>query len=591
MVSSRRPELLDLVAVTARSGEPAVHVGDVGTVVELLAPDGVEVEFLTPDGRTRHVGSFPVDGVLTLNHGGDRHYNTDLIGDEAIGWARRHVIKYGDTDMLPAAFEYGVLAGPAWQAIFDELRRTNFAAHAHRPFRRYLVPKHGGGFRIAHRLDPIDAVIYSAVAYEMSAAIESHRGRAERNVASSYRVDAAEDGRLYSDRSGWTEYASRSLKLARQYDYVLETDIADFYRRISHDGLAQALRETGIPEPRIESLGRFLGCFESGQREGLPVGPAASHLLAEACLRRVDRMLLAKGCAFARYVDDFRVFSNDHSSAVTASHELAQYLDASYRLAVQDSKTAVRRTTELLQLRLANPERSKDEEQRLALLIAEMREDGGYATEVEEWDDDDSRRPLCSGLAELVSGALGGDPIRFGTIRHALRRAHSLRVPALEEALVDNLEALAPILRDVCNYLVSTFPKDVPCARAIGDRLIDLASASDYAAFPYVQLWVLHTLCERPTASTYEAVADLAQKAEPELGIRPQALVATAFGRADWVRERAGTAMDLEHWDRRALIWAGQALPGKERRAWLAPFARAEDPLERAVASHVLGTR
>lgn len=595
MVSSRRPELLDLVAVTATSGEPVVQVGDVGTVVELLHPDGVEVEFLTADGRTRHVGSFPIHGVLTLNHGGDKHSNKDLIGDEAIGWARRHVIKYGDTDMLPDAFEYDVLAGSAWQAVYDELRRTNFAAHAHRPFRRYLVPKHGGGFRIAHRLDPIDAIIYSAAAYEMSADVESHRGRVERSVASSYRVDASDDGRLYSDRSGWTEYASRSLKLAHRYDYVLETDIADFYSRISHDGLAQALRETGITEARIESLRRFLGCFGSGQREGIPVGPAASHLLAEACLRRVDRMLLAKGCEFARYVDDFRVFSNDHGAAVTASYELAQYLDASYRLAVQDSKTVVRRTTDLLRLRLENPDRSKDEgkEQRLARLIAEMREGTGYETDADadEWGDDDARRPVCRGLAEQVSRALEGDPIRFGSIRHALRRARSLRVPALEKALVDNLGALAPILRDVCNYLVRAFPKDEQPAREIGDRLISLALTSDYTAFPYVQLWVLHTLCERPAASTYEAVADLARMAEPELGIRPQALAAKAFGRADWVRERKGTAGELEHWDRRALIWAGQILPRKERLGWIAPFERAEDPLDRAVAHHVLGAR
>lgn len=118
--------------------------------------------------------------------------------------------------------------------------------------------------------------------------------------------------------------------------------------------------------------------------------------------------------------------------------------------------------------------------------------------------------------------------------------------------------------------------------------MIDFASASDYAAFPYVQLWILHTLCERPSASTYETVAELAQKAAPELGIRPQALAAKAFGRADWVRERKDTAMDLEHWDRRALIWAGQILPPKERHAWLSPLEQAEDPLDRAVACHVL---
>lgn len=593
--SRRRPELLDLVAVTATSGEPAVQVGDVGTVVELLHPDGVEVEFLTSEGRTRHVGSFPVRSVLTLNHGGDKHYDTDLIGERSIRWARQHVINYGDTDILPNAFEYSVLAGPAWEAVYDELRGTNFAAHAHRPFRRYLVPKHGGGFRIAHRLDPIDAIIYSAAAYEMSADIESHREREEHSLASSYHVDATEDGRLYSGHSGWTDYNSRSQELARRYDFVLETDIADFYSRISHDGLAQALRETGVSEARIESLERFLGCLEAGQREGIPVGPAASHLLAEACLGRVDRMLLAKGCEFVRYVDDFRVFSNDHSAAVTASYELAQYLDASYRLAVQDSKTVVRPTADLLRNRLAHAQRAKDEdkEQRLTRLIAEMREHAGYETDAEEWGwgDDDSRRSLCSGLAELVSEALAGNPIRFGTIRHALRRAHSLRIPALEKALIDNLGVLAPVLRDVCNYLVSTFPKDRRRARAIGDGLIGLASASDYTAFPYVQLWVLHTLCARPAASTYEAVADLAQKAESELGIRPQALAARAFGQADWVRERKGTAMDLEHWDRRALIWAGQTLPRKERHAWLAPFEQAHDPLDRAVASHVLGAR
>ena len=72
MVAKRSPELFDVVTITATSGEPTVQVGDVGTVVELLHPDGVELEFLTPDGRTRHVGSFPVHGVLTLDHDDDR---------------------------------------------------------------------------------------------------------------------------------------------------------------------------------------------------------------------------------------------------------------------------------------------------------------------------------------------------------------------------------------------------------------------------------------------------------------------------------------------------------------------------------------
>ena len=46
MISSRRPKLLDLVAVLKRPPDVDVEVGDVGTVVELLPPDGFEVEFL-----------------------------------------------------------------------------------------------------------------------------------------------------------------------------------------------------------------------------------------------------------------------------------------------------------------------------------------------------------------------------------------------------------------------------------------------------------------------------------------------------------------------------------------------------------------
>jgi hypothetical protein len=67
MPQSRQPKLLDLVAVLKEPPDADVEVGDVGTVVELLPPDGLEVEFLDCDGRTRCVATLSVDEVLTLN--------------------------------------------------------------------------------------------------------------------------------------------------------------------------------------------------------------------------------------------------------------------------------------------------------------------------------------------------------------------------------------------------------------------------------------------------------------------------------------------------------------------------------------------
>ena len=66
-MGTRNPILLDMVAVLAAPDDAAVEVGDVGTIVELLAPDAVEVEFLSRDGRTRAVATLPVTDLLVLN--------------------------------------------------------------------------------------------------------------------------------------------------------------------------------------------------------------------------------------------------------------------------------------------------------------------------------------------------------------------------------------------------------------------------------------------------------------------------------------------------------------------------------------------
>jgi len=67
MTARRRPKLLDVIAVLNAPPDAMIDVGDVGTVVELLPPDAVEVEFLGRDGRTRAVATLPVADLLVLN--------------------------------------------------------------------------------------------------------------------------------------------------------------------------------------------------------------------------------------------------------------------------------------------------------------------------------------------------------------------------------------------------------------------------------------------------------------------------------------------------------------------------------------------
>jgi hypothetical protein len=67
VTSARTPQLLDLVAVLQPPPGTDVAVGDVGTVVEVLPPDGVEIEFLDRTGSTLCVATLPVADVLVLN--------------------------------------------------------------------------------------------------------------------------------------------------------------------------------------------------------------------------------------------------------------------------------------------------------------------------------------------------------------------------------------------------------------------------------------------------------------------------------------------------------------------------------------------
>ena len=60
--------VLDVVALLCDQPDRRLLKGDVGTVVEVLAPDVFEVEFLDPSGRTVAVEELSRDVLLLLRH-------------------------------------------------------------------------------------------------------------------------------------------------------------------------------------------------------------------------------------------------------------------------------------------------------------------------------------------------------------------------------------------------------------------------------------------------------------------------------------------------------------------------------------------
>ena len=61
-------KLLDVVALTQELPEKALQLGQVGTIVEVLAPDVYEVEFANSEGRTYAELAVNAEKLLVLHY-------------------------------------------------------------------------------------------------------------------------------------------------------------------------------------------------------------------------------------------------------------------------------------------------------------------------------------------------------------------------------------------------------------------------------------------------------------------------------------------------------------------------------------------
>ena len=97
--------------------------------------------------------------------------------------------------------------------------------------------------------------------------------------------------RFFSD-GAWRAFQEESLERSRHKSHVLTCDIADFYARVYHHRLDNALRAVDAQSDIPWRLLKLLNAFSNNTSYGLPVGGPAARILAELLLNRVDRLLV-----------------------------------------------------------------------------------------------------------------------------------------------------------------------------------------------------------------------------------------------------------------------------------------------------------
>lgn len=210
----------------------------------------------------------------------------------------------------------------------------------------------------ATQIDPLwNAYLLSAT---INVATQIEDRRLPDDYVTSHRLEPSfPDGRLFHE-DGYLTFLERSRSEASTATHVVVTDIADFYGRVYHHRLENALEALPKVGGLQKKVNAVLGRIAGNKSYGLPVGGPASRLLAELLLDRTDHLLLAKRIRFVRYADDYRMFAKSEDDAHGQLAILAEVLAVNEGLSLQKAKTRVMTTAEFLAtLNITSPHDSK----------------------------------------------------------------------------------------------------------------------------------------------------------------------------------------------------------------------------------------
>lgn len=225
-----------------------------------------------------------------------------------------------------------------WQENLDRLSylvRTN-TYHPNRP-RRFRVLKKDGGWRELAILTVSDRVLQRATLNVLAPAFEqvflqgSYGYRPERGV-----MQAVEHVLQARDHG---------------HPWVFDADIDDCFNQLAHSVILSGMRQvvSNVTLLRLVELWLATGERRGGEAKskranhagvGIPLGAVISPLLCNIALHELDLTLHRAGWEFARYADDFVVFTRSDVEAVRAWNDVERAL-AGLGLRLEPSKTRV----------------------------------------------------------------------------------------------------------------------------------------------------------------------------------------------------------------------------------------------------------
>jgi Reverse transcriptase (RNA-dependent DNA polymerase) len=490
---------------------------------------------------------------------------TEVELDEALHFIESH----GYAHYFPDPFEIEALRH-SWDKIKTILSKLNLLNYSPRPPLKLTAPKQKFAVRPIKLCDPVDTILFTALALRLSPSIEIARVPRSQRIVHSFRLSKTRSGH-FELVSEWDQWVAAIREREETHEYAAKADIVDFFPRVYLHRLENALSATTHSEYDTRALMRFLETWADGTSYGIPIGPKICIILAECLLIEVDDFLRSHGLNFIRYVDDMVFFGKTSKECLQALYILAERLEQTQGLSLNMAKTKILRT-EALVVQATDPD---DVNASLRNRVIEDVFGGDPYNEVDYDDLDQDQKALLDSVnaQKLLEGALSEDLVDLPMVTFVLNMLASLRRPEHIDIVLENLDRLLPVSDTVARFIGVFDALDVTSRMKIGSRLLSYIQGAEFVP-DFQAMWLLQPFAE---SSGWNGQTDLRNIARDHKNryVRRQATLALGLiADRSALLDLKSSIDDSKDWEWRAILRACHDLPIDERRAFFSKLAR-----------------
>lgn len=494
--------------------------------------------------------------------------------DQACALSVEHLAALGCSDITREGLENLLITQFKPEFIAEtkaKLNRGGVYEMGFKPIQYILTPKNRYVFdyRKAAIIDPHCFAKYTALVLLAAEDIEKARIPVSEKIVYSARFQPI-GADLFNKDVTYATWRERVKELASdsQCTYVVQCDIASFYDRVNLHRIESTLLDIGVSQGLVRQLNDLLLLWSKKDSYGIPVGNAASRILAEAALIDIDHYLVSEKIRFVRYVDDYRIFAPD---LITAQRWMNSLTTRLFRdgLMLNTGKTKL-----YLARKQEDEAEHKPEESPEAIIKKVTMLTGGYNR---------IARTFFMPSNEKYQ------VFRAVDVSKEIKSLHSQGIPEFEgiqkliisclvQQKFDQLEEIAKLCGNYLyslDYFVDMLKKNaevIPTKNqtAIADYYAKMISSSAFGALEWHQA-TLASLLSHPKYFRKSALLQIVKSPNKENVTYPSMIalegLKTNLTRGDFrtIREWFDRCDD---WEKRRIVSASVALPVEERKAW-----------------------